>query len=323
MSVIYGGISIMPDSDWYHKTDLVKHESSWNKSILQEIRYGQFRGGVYRDSRLPYKFRDMICLNKKKEILILMSGNIYNREELCDSFQIEKNNISEPEIILNLFLKQGIAFANLLNGDFAICIYLKKQNKIFIIRDHLGICPISFITINNSFYFSSSTSALSKTFANGSKINRKYILKQLNIFPVNRYPITPIKGIIRLLPGHYFEFSKIKSKIHKYWNPEVIATDNNLKLNDVKQELGYILADAVKIRADKRFNAGSHISGGLDSGVVTALVRKEYSKQTNFVGFSWASDAQEYDSCDSDERILINKIFELYNITPSFQEITP
>ena len=53
-------------------------------------------------------------------------------------------------------------------------------------------------------------------------------------------------------------------------------------------DLGELVKDAVRIRCDSRFIAGAHVSGGLDSGIVSAMAREQYRHQELFYGFSWS-----------------------------------
>lgn len=79
-----------------------------------------------------------------------------------------------------------------------------------------------------------------------------------------------------------------------------------------------MLFDAVRIRSDQRFQAGAHVSGGLDSGVVSALARKQYSSQSPFYGYSWTPSNLSSENTEFDERQFVEKTCELADITPVY-----
>ena len=110
-----------------------------------------------------------------------------------------------------------------------------------------------------------------------------------------------------------------KSESHPYWFPEKIPEDPSLTRRQVMQELPYLLADAVDIRADNRFTAAAHVSGGLDSGIVAALARKACGHQPLFYGFSWSPDPRSHPvKGQRDERSRVEETCLLNGITPVF-----
>jgi hypothetical protein len=61
-------------------------------------------------------------------------------------------NSAHPQLVSLAFLKWGPEFVSRLNGDFAICIYQKKDNRAYFFRDHLGIRPLA-VSESDSAYF--------------------------------------------------------------------------------------------------------------------------------------------------------------------------
>ena len=88
-------------------------------------------------------------------------------------------------------------------------------------------------------------------------------------------------------------------------------------------ELGFLLNDAVRIRCSERYNAGAHVSSGIDSGVVASLARPYYKDQNNFYGFSWSPATSEDKYIRPDERELVMSICEASGINPLFSDINP
>ncbi len=103
----------------------------------------------------------------------------------------------------------------------------------------------------------------------------------------------------------------------------MIREERHLVRDNMLSDLKNLLSDAVTIRCDRRFTAGAHVSGGLDSGIVAALARKEYYSQDEFTGFSWSP--RDYISpagTKYDERDLVIKSCTKANINPLFSEMS-
>ena len=79
--------------------------------------------------------------------------------------------------------------------------------------------------------------------------------------------------------------------------------------------------DAVASRCDARFNAGAHVSGGLDSSLVAALAKEGYKHQKRFFGFSWSPADFTGRAMKVDERVLIRSFCDRKGITPVFSDL--
>ena len=96
--------------------------------------------------------------------VIIFNGSIYNYKDLKKKFFFNQNfkSNTDTEILLKLYSKFGIDFLKYLKGMFAIAIYDKKLNKIFIIRDRFGIKPLFYFSNLNFFIFASEIKILTK-----------------------------------------------------------------------------------------------------------------------------------------------------------------
>ncbi len=93
---------------------------------------------------------------------------------------------------------------------------------------------------------------------------------------------TPIKGIFRLLPGHYLKYENKKIFIIKYWSfTDFNNSDFKGSFGEAAEELGYLIRTSVKKHLDLSESNAMHLSGGQDSGVIASLVC-QFSNQENF-----------------------------------------
>lgn len=287
MSLIFGNIALTSKSgNTTGSLSRLKDFVSWSGCICHEINYYGFSGGYFINANHPYTSEDFYYIDNKEEALVILSGIIFNREEIKATLGITSNNVFDPELILKSFYKYGRNFANTLNGDFAFIIYLKKRSEAFLYRDHLGIRPLSFSIMADTLFFSSDIFALSRALYHEEKIDEKFLYQSL-LNPIYwNYNLIPNKKVIKVLSGHFITFSEKGINNQKYWHPELIRINNKIDFITAKKKIEFLLIDAIKKRSDKRFCAAAHVSGGLDSGFIATSVKREYA-QNEFYGFSW------------------------------------
>lgn len=319
--MIYGCFNVGDLSENSHaRLGVLKQFMSFNESEHQYIDASHFHGGFIRSNLNPATYDDYFYLDNEHENMVLFSGHIYNREELISSLNLDEIKCHNPELIYRAFRKHGVDFVKKLNGDFAIAIYQSAINKFILFRDHVGIRPLAYTIKDETIWFSSDTVSLCRVFHSpDEKMNSKALLKDFKFIDHTQ---TPNKNVKKLLPGHYLEFTPVgKVLIQKYWYPEKIRIDRSMCREKMLNEMKQLLDKAVSSRCDKRYHAATHLSGGLDSGIVAALAREAYSHQSAFYGYSWSPEGDSEEALKFDERILVMDQCKLNNIKPVFIKI--
>ena len=92
--------------------------------------------------------------------IIIYNGEVYNYKEIALKLgNINWKTSSDTEVILEAFVKWGTDFIDELNGMFAMAIYDKLEEKIFLFRDRMGIKPLYYYYDNNKLIFASELKA--------------------------------------------------------------------------------------------------------------------------------------------------------------------
>lgn len=283
------------------------------------VEFEGFDGGFCLHQRLPWTREDISFSDETDDILVLMSGCIYNRAELIN-FSRTDANVADPELIARLFIREGPGFVKRLNGDFAIFLLRSAEKKAYLFRDHIGIRPLAYSIESGVLCFSTDIIALSGALDSRKHIENEFLLKY---FKYIDYRATPDRNVIKLSPAHFMEFSPEGVRLTKYWDPEIFKEDRHITHEKMLADIKTILWDAVRIRCENRFTAGAHVSSGLDSGIVAALARKEYTHQAAFYGFSWSPrDYISSREISYDERGLVSRICKQWDISPVFSEMS-
>ena len=226
-------------------------------------------------------------LSKDNKIQLIYNGEIYNFKELKKKYFPKSQFYSEGdgEIIVHLYEKFGISFIDKIKGMYSICIIDLRKNKVFLIRDRFGIKPLYYSKKNNKIYFSSEIKGLSDK--NEDQINEKEAYRFFKQGLINATDETWFKNIYQVKPSHYLEIIDNQIIEKKYYDIED-HIDENL---DNKNKSFKFYIDEFKERIVNSFEehnyfdviAGVHLSGGVDSAVISALMnysKKKYKSYT-------------------------------------------
>jgi len=292
-------------------------ESAWTDSSYSEVSYGQLSGIFLFDNNLPHDPEDFTYLDSEDEIMVLMTGSIYNIDELAKNLDFNNSSVKNPEIVLMLFKRYGIRFVDLLNGDFTIFLYDKK-GQAYLFRDHLGIRPVSYLLDDDAFWFSSDSLALCKVFYGSDRISEEFLIQFLLPYDSRITNLLPSDKVKKLAPGHLVT---AEGSIRRFWNPSDIRENKKLTFNIIIQDLKKLVSNSVLLRADSRFKASAHLSGGLDSGLTAVLAKQNYCDQKKFYGISWTPPGIGPDRLSYNENDLVENLCKSFGIDSLYSNI--
>ena len=219
---------------------------------------------------------------------MVYNGEVYNFKELRKLIKLDKwNSSSDSEVILEAFAKWRINFLVKLNGMFSIAIYDKKEEKLILARDRMGIKPLFYYFKDNEIIFSSEIKAF-KELNLKLTTNHKAIYAFLHLGYIPK-KFTIYNEIKSLDPGSSLIYENSNIKINKYWNSnDYIKRNNNHDFESSKKKLCHLLNKSVEKRLISDVPIGTFLSGGTDSSLVTAIAQKINSKPINTfsIGFT-------------------------------------
>ncbi len=205
---------------------------------------------------------------------ITFNGEIFNYIELKEEL-IKKGHIfatkSDTEVILHLYQEEGEECVQRLNGQWAFAIWDACAQKLFLSRDRLGVRPLFYTRMEDSFLFASEIKALLACPNVESALDLQAV-DQIFTFWVTLPPRTAFKNISQLPPGHSAVVERGELRVWPYWNLEY-APEDGADGNETRrtEELLDLLLDATRIRLRSDVPVGAYLSGGLDSTLITAL----------------------------------------------------
>lgn len=249
--------------------------------------------GHTRLSIIDLERGDQPIHNEDKSIWIVYNGEIFNYPELRNDLIKKGHHFytqTDTEVIVHLYEEKGENLFSYLNGQFALAIWDKKRNKLLLARDRLGIRPLFYTFLNNTFIFASEIKAIFALQQVPREIDLE-ALAQIFTFWTTIIPKTIFKGIFEIPPGCYLVVDKKNQlKIERYWQFSFLEIQETSSLNvkTLKEKLYNLLLDAVKIRLRADVPVGAYLSGGLDSTIITSLIKHYFNNKlkTFSIGFS-------------------------------------
>ena len=234
-----------------------------------------------------------------KNIWITYNGEIYNfkelRNELVKLGHRFKSN-TDTEVIIYSYIEWGINCVKKFNGMFAFSLYDNYKKKFYLARDRYGIKPVYYhITSENTLVYASEIKSILEYKDYKSEIDKEALLEYFtfqNIF-TNK---TLHKDIQILEAGHYFEINLLSKEIEKiqYWDFDFSESENVKDEREYTEELDRLLTQAVTRQLVSDVPVGSYLSGGMDSGSITAIASKHFQQSNDYlktftVGFDLSS----------------------------------
>ena len=260
------------------------------KSVELMISTLEHRGpndaGIYEDGCIVLGHRRLSILdlsskghqpmsNTNETHWIVHNGEVYNYIELKKELPEQSYcSRTDTEVILKAYSEWGENCVCKFNGIFAFALWDRHEHKLFCVRDHLGVKPFYYAMQDGNFYFASEIKAL---FAAGvrAKPNNKIIHNYLVHGVYEHSEETFFEGINQLMPGCSLTVENNEIKIKRYWYlPDSCTSLTHLNDQEVQEQFLELLYDAIKIQLRSDVPIGCHLSGGIDSSVLVAVMSK-------------------------------------------------
>ncbi len=214
-------------------------------------------------------------------LAITAEARIDNRDELCDYFAIpraERPTTPDSDLILRAYLRWGEASPEHLLGDWSFAIWHPVKRKLFLARDHHGNTSLCYWRQGERFAFASAPQAL---YALGAprRLNELYLAQLLISWAAYHGPQTIDLDIQRLPPAHALTVTPQGIRTWRYWRLEDTPELRLPRRDDYVQGFIEVYDAAVRCRLRSYRPVGVTLSGGLDSGSVTALAARELARQ--------------------------------------------
>jgi asparagine synthase (glutamine-hydrolysing) len=233
--------------------------------------------------------------NADGRVWITFNGEIFNYLELRKDLEERGHHFtshSDTEVILHCYQEDGEECVRRFNGQWAFAIWDDRKKRLFLSRDRLGVRPLYYAWKDNCFVFGSEVKALFSY--PGMRRQIDFLgLNQLFTLWCTLPPRTVFKGIEELPPGGCLIVEQGRTRAWSYWQMDYSEGYESLSDGDLADKLRALLTEATKLRLRADVPVGAYLSGGLDSTIVTSIIRQ--LTDTPLKTFSLSFEASEFD----------------------------
>jgi asparagine synthase (glutamine-hydrolysing) len=231
---------------------------------------------------------DQPISNEDDSMWIVLNGEIFNYPEMRAELETRGHTFktkSDTECILHYYEDEGDACVRRLRGQFAFSLWDGTSRRLLVARDRLGQKPIFYTVQDNEFFFCSELGGLLKALPHRPEIDLESIDLYLSLQYIPE-PRTIYKGVHKLPAGHTLVWENGKIDSQRYWDYSYLPKMDG-SVEEWSGELRERMREAVQIRLMSEVPLGAHLSGGLDSSIVVALMAElsDAPVKTFSVGF--------------------------------------
>ncbi len=240
--------------------------------------------------------------NEDSSVWIVYNGEIYNfmelRSELLSLGHVFRSG-TDTEVIVHGYEQWGDEVVQRLRGMFAFVIYDMRNDRIVLARDRLGVKPLKYYYDGRTLVFASSLFGL-----------QHLVPCNLNMNGLNKYlylkyipsPDTILESCRKVRPGEILKLDFITGSLsgEKYWAPS-FSTVTDCTFSDARDRFRQILSESVLMRTISDVPIGVFLSGGMDSGAITAFLKDNGIDDINT--FTMKFNRQGYDESGYAERV--------------------
>ncbi|HEY3044874.1 MAG TPA: asparagine synthase (glutamine-hydrolyzing) [Vicinamibacterales bacterium] len=234
-------------------------------------------------------------VSRDQQVVLSYNGEIYNFQELRSELQglgHEFRSKTDSEVVLNAWHQWGAACVTRFNGMFAFAVWDKREQSLFLVRDRYGIKPMYYAAWGHAFVFGSEQKALLEHPESRSVLDRKALLEYFtfqNIFTDR----TLLEGVKLLPPASVARISLAGNGVPgvtRYWDYRFRDPEKPADVREYREELDRLMRQAVTRQLVTDVELGSYLSGGMDSGTLTALAARQLPYIKTFTcGFDLSS----------------------------------
>ena len=230
--------------------------------------------------------------------VITFNGEIYNFSDLRSELEavgVRFASNSDTEVVVESFSKWGVTSSiKKLDGMFAIAAWDRRDRKLYLIRDRLGVKPLYWAKFQELFLFGSELKSLRVHDGWTPQVDPNAVAAFFRHTYVPA-PYTIYRNVFKLMPGCFLVFDVERNELHTeaYWQlSEKAAFGLTNQLNISEEEavdrFEELLTRAVRRRMVADVPVGVFLSGGFDSSIVAAIMQAADIKKakTFSIGFS-------------------------------------
>lgn len=261
--------------------------------------------GTYFDEDAALVHRRLIVIDPEggkqpmhspdRNTIIIYNGELYNTLELRTELMSRGHEFvghSDTEVLLHAYLEWKTDAFSRLNGIFAFAIWEKRERRLTLCRDRLGVKPLFFAPIRNGLTFGSTIDTVLCHPEIEPALDEDGLRTLLLLGPARPPESGVFRQIKSLLPGHFAVLTPENFTDHVYWQLE--AHEHEDDLPTTIERTHELICDAARRQLVSDVPLACFLSGGLDSSILSMLAAKDYAARGETL-HTWSVDYRDND----------------------------
>lgn len=247
--------------------------------------------GHYVDGNLALGHRRLAIIDLSKaghqpmatedgRFVLTYNGEIYNFNELRISLEALGHQFyskTDSEVVLKSFAQWGAKALHYFNGMFAFALWDKQERTLLLARDRYGVKPLYYAWQGNTLLFSSEIKGILASSLYQTTLNKKGLIEYLTF--QNFFSDDTLFEGVKLLPAGtswtVIQNNQKRASPVRYWDFSFGEPSQKVTESEYIEELDRLLVQAVNRQLVSDVDVGVYLSGGMDSGTITALAARQ------------------------------------------------
>ena len=215
-----------------------------------------------------------------EEYTIVYNGELYNTAELREELKGLGHNFlshSDTEVLLHGFAQWSEDILHKVNGIFAFAVYMKRERKLFLARDRIGVKPLFYTKRGNGLIFASEIKTILCHPAVKPRLDALGAAQLLMLGP-GRLPGSGVfQGIHEMEPGccGWYEAGELHQR--RYW--KLTDREHEENFEETCEHVRALVTDSIRRQMVSDYPLGTFLSGGLDSSIISAVCAGELAQR--------------------------------------------
>tara|TARA_A100000171_G_C2135957_1_gene150249 strand:- start:1653 stop:3539 length:1887 start_codon:yes stop_codon:yes gene_type:complete len=254
---------------------------------------------------------------KDGRFTIVYNGEVYNFNELRSELEaagwVFRSN-TDTEVVLNALAHWGPEAIRRFNGMFAFALWDEKEQKLLLARDRYGVKPLYFTKVGNKILFASEIKSFLAEPAFQVKVNKDSLLEYLTF--QNFFTSQTLYDNVRLIPAATYITVTLGVEQglseKRYWDFDFSSKGEEKSHGEHVEELDFLIRQAVNRQLVGDVPVGAYLSGGMDSGAITAIASPQIEDMHTFtVGYdSYSAGGLELAMDERPQAELMSYLFK-------------
>ena len=220
--------------------------------------------------------------------VMVYNGEVYNYRELrveLEALGYQFHSRTDSEVVLNAMIAWGVKALERFNGMFGLALWDRQEQTLVLARDRYGIKPLYYSKQGQTLAFGSEQKAILAIPAFRRSLDKEALLEYFTF--QNIFTDKTLLNDVKLMPAGHYAVLDLKRKspslqFTQYWDFDFREPKYKASDEEYREELDRLFKQAVNRQLVTDVELGSYLSGGMDSGSITAIAAKSYPYMKTF-----------------------------------------